>query len=511
MEQPKSDYPAGNNSTTDWRPRALLSAGILAVMLAGGMWIYRALNQEADEPEVTQLDLKKSKPTKPKKDPFPIEDLPKPKDFVHAKPKGKPTDNFLESFGKDPEPEDSGPVLTNAQLQKKLDDLEKAGERVFLLEEQLENSKGKKDIQKLEQLKALVKQLDADEVAMDKALGRARQARPKDPVPQWLTGELLIFIRAEPEVIFPFFQRARQAGFDHPRLWSGLARLRYQANEFEQALSLATKASDKDDQDRRLWDIFRLAAFANEKFDLVSKRLTKAFPGQKPDWAAGISKITKDLEAKWQAESKLRAAEEKADNLPRVRLTIEHRRFAIQDGKATTRIEKTGTGEVILELFEDEAPATVANFLTLVSQKFYDGTKFYLAEPAGLVAGGCPKTKNGDPAEHATGTPGYFIPDEYDYPKARHHFRGSLSMANQGEPNTAGCQFLITLIPQPSMDGHFTVFGRVIKGQEVVDRITQGRTHPAVAPFGRIIPGDVIIRAEVIRKRTHEYKVIKVP
>src|SRR5262249_884763 len=200
-----------------------------------------------------------------------------------------------------------------------------------------------------------------------------------------------------------------------------------------------------------------------------------------------------------------------ANDLPRVRLVIEHRRFVVKNGQATTEVETTGKAEVILELFEDQAPVAVANFLTLVEKKFYDGTKFFLADPARIVAGGCPVTKDGHPKEHGTGHPGYFIPDEFASPKARGHFRGTLSMVNSNRPNTSGCQFLITLTPQPTMDGRFTVFGRVLQGQEVVDRITQGRTHPDVADFGRIIPGDVLQRGEVIRKRDHEYKVIKVP
>ena len=82
---------------------------------------------------------------------------------------------------------------------------------------------------------------------------------------------------------------------------------------------------------------------------------------------------------RWQKEQELRRAEAKADNLPRVRLTIEHRRFARgPDGKTSTRIESTGKGEVIVELFEDQVPALVANFLHLVEQGFYDGTRFHL-------------------------------------------------------------------------------------------------------------------------------------
>src|SRR5262249_47962540 len=113
-----------------------------------------------------------------------------------------------------------------------------------------------------------------------------------------------------------------------------------------------------------------------------------------------------------QMELKARAADAKADNNPRVRLVIEHRRFK-RDAKGAFlkgEIESTGKGEVLLELFEDVAPNTVANFLTLIEAKKYDNTRFYLAQAATLVAGGDFEAKDG--ASDGAGTPGYFIPDE---------------------------------------------------------------------------------------------------
>ena len=512
MEQPESENTAEQEPRPDWRQRTLLGAGVLAVILASGLWIYRALNKEHEEPEFAKVDPKKPRPGDGKKDPPTIEDLPKPKGFTHAKPKDKLSDNFLDNFGKDPEPDDKGPVSSNEELQKKFFALEKEGEKYVDLEERLMTSRDKKEIAKLEtELKAFGGQLEKVEIALEMDLRRARKVRPKDPVPLWLTGELLIFIRAEPEIIFPYFERARDGKLDHPRLWAGLARLYYQSNQFDQALPLAVKALDQSDKDRRLWDVFRLAAVANEKFPLILKRLEQTFGTKKPKWTADIFKEATYLDKQWQAEAKQREADARANDLPRVRLFIEHRRFVVKDGQATTKVEATGKGEVVLELFEDQAPIAVANFLTLVEKQFYDRTKFFLADPGRLVAGGCPLTKNADPADDGTGHPGYFIPDEFDSPKARSHFRGTLSMVNDGRSKAAGCQFLITLTPQPTMDGAFTVFGRVLKGQDVVERITQGRTHPDVFPFGRIIPGDLLVRAEVVRKRDHEYKVIKVP
>lgn len=104
------------------------------------------------------------------------------------------------------------------------------------------------------------------------------------------------------------------------------------------------------------------------------------------------------MQALWEIEEQRRTAEAKADDLPRVRLVIEHRRFARDpSGKPLTVVESTGREEVLLELFENEAPRTVANFVELVSSGFYDGTKFHLAVPASSSGA-------------ATPTPGMTIP-----------------------------------------------------------------------------------------------------
>ena len=77
------------------------------------------------------------------------------------------------------------------------------------------------------------------------------------------------------------------------------------------------------------------------------------------------------------------------------------------------------------------------------------------------------------------------------------------------EPRTAGSQFFFCLEPAPAMDGNFTVFGRILEGQDVADKITRGRTTRMLGSFGRILPGDLLVRAEVMRKRPHEYRAVK--
>jgi peptidyl-prolyl cis-trans isomerase B (cyclophilin B) len=429
----------------------------------------------------------------------------------------KPTNakgSFLEAFGGQKSEGGSGAgAAANDELEKQFLALTETRESLEALKERaaavpdLVKSKALDDV--LAERDRLVDRMNKQSVAFEKAVAAARQARPQDPVPQWLTGELLILVGGEPEQMLPYLERAVAAGLDRSRLYASLSWAEIEANQFAKSYDSAVKALDKSPQDHYAWNAFTRIGFSMDRFAAVTERLKKAFPKNLPGWTAEILRDGTELEAKWQAEQKLRQAEKKADNLPRVRLTIEHRRFAKgSTGAPDAKIESTGRGEVILELYEDQAPATVANFLSLVSQGFYDGTRFHMAEPARVVAGGDPNSKRSDTADDGTGGPGYVIPDEFALPDTRGHFRGVLSMINTG-PHTTGSMFFITLVAKPEMNGHFTAFGRVIQGQDVVDRITPGRTTPLVGHFGKVVPGDLLVRAEIIRKRPHEYRVIK--
>ena len=189
-----------------------------------------------------------------------------------------------------------------------------------------------------------------------------------------------------------------------------------------------------------------------------------------------LKKVIEDDRKKVKDEMTLRAAEAEADDLPRVKI-------------------KTSAGDLIIELFENEAPNTVANFISLVEKGFYAGTPFHRVIPEFMAQGG-------DPTGRGTGGPGYVIPCETDQPNARQHFRGSLSMAHAGK-DTGGSQFFLTFRPTQHLDGKHTVFGRVIEGFDVLPKI-----HRTQSPDGRPIPGikpDTILEAEVVRKRPHEY------
>lgn len=131
----------------------------------------------------------------------------------------------------------------------------------------------------------------------------------------------------------------------------------------------------------------------------------------------------------------------------------------------------TPKGAIELELFDKEAPKTVENFVKLAQKGFYDGLSFHRVIANFMIQGGCPLSKT-DPARAGTGGPGYSIPCETKG-NPRKHGTGSLSMAHRG-PNTGGSQFFITHKPTPHLDGVHTVFGQVLKGQDVVNAIAQG-------------------------------------
>lgn len=123
---------------------------------------------------------------------------------------------------------------------------------------------------------------------------------------------------------------------------------------------------------------------------------------------------------------------------------------------------ETSKGNFEVELYKDKAPKTAENFISLVQKGFYDGLIFHRVIDGFMIQGGDP---NGD----GTGGPGYTIPDEFNK-DLKHDAEGILSMANAG-PNTGGSQFFITLEKTPWLDGHHAVFGKVVKGMDVVRAI----------------------------------------
>ena len=139
--------------------------------------------------------------------------------------------------------------------------------------------------------------------------------------------------------------------------------------------------------------------------------------------------------------------------------------MTIDTAKTYSATFKTSHGEIVCDLFVKDAPKTVNNFVFLAREKFYDGTVFHRVIADFMVQGG-------DPTGTGRGGPGYKFEDELKNNPQKHQV-GSLSMANAG-PNTNGSQFFITHVKTAWLDGKHTVFGKVSKGQDVVNAIQSG-------------------------------------
>jgi len=136
---------------------------------------------------------------------------------------------------------------------------------------------------------------------------------------------------------------------------------------------------------------------------------------------------------------------------------------------------ETSKGRMVAEFWEKDAPKTVANFKKLARQGFFDGTGFHRIIKGFMIQGGDPNSKNPSATNLGTGGPGYTIADEFN---SHPHVKGVLSMANTGSANTAGSQFFIMHGTAPSLDGHYTGFGHLISGMDVLDKIANSQTGP---------------------------------
>jgi cyclophilin family peptidyl-prolyl cis-trans isomerase len=261
-------------------------------------------------------------------------------------------------------------------------------------------------------------------------------------------------------------------------------------DNYEEANRVAKILVAGNTPEKRIYLLAGLAAFNVNEFDVAEKNFSAAAqaglldPSKAEELGLSTALINQatqnmaDLDSfrrLWAAEQKIRSAEAQADDLPRVKL-------------------QTTKGDIVLELFENEAPNAVANFISLVEKGFYDGLSFHRVLPGFMAQGGCPR---GD----GTGGPGYHIACECHEPNFRRHFRGSLSMAHAGR-DTGGSQFFLTFVRTTHLDGKHTAFGRVVEGMDVLGRLMRidpSRPGPQPTP-------DKIIKATVVRKRPHEYR-----
>jgi peptidylprolyl isomerase len=222
-------------------------------------------------------------------------------------------------------------------------------------------------------------------------------------------------------------------------------------------------------------------------FDLVKQTWVPLESSQKLGQQESILLSRLDeIKQSWEKELQ-RRQEDQTKNNPQVRVL-------------------TTKGEIVVELFEDDAPETVANFMYLVEQGYYTRKPFFFVKEHLLAQTGCEK---GD----GKGNAGYGVKPEAELASRRSHFRGALAMPvgvntdpSQGSTNFAGSQFYFTFVPLPLADERNAVFGRVISGIEVLGLLKivdltdeEARKDPSLRP-------DTIIKTEVIRKRDHDYR-----
>ncbi len=158
---------------------------------------------------------------------------------------------------------------------------------------------------------------------------------------------------------------------------------------------------------------------------------------------------------------------------------------------------QTTEGDMVVEFWDDVAPKTVENFKTLAKKGFYDGTAFHRVIKGFMIQGGDPLTKDASKeAVWGTGDPGYKIKAEFN---AKSHVRGVLSMARSNHPDSAGSQFFICHGDPKFLDGQYTTFGKLIKGDDVLEKIGTTPTHAPDRPNKRmgvtsikIVPADSV-------------------
>ncbi len=146
-------------------------------------------------------------------------------------------------------------------------------------------------------------------------------------------------------------------------------------------------------------------------------------------------------------------------------------------------VVETKYGEIELRFFPEAAPNHVRNFIELSKKGFYDGTIFHRVIPGFVIQGGDPNTKGTDTTTYGMGGPGYTIDAEFNDIS---HKRGILSMARRRHPDSAGSQFFIVVKDAPSLDGKYTVFGQVVRGMDVVDRIVSLPRDTRDIPYERV-------------------------
>ncbi len=267
-------------------------------------------------------------------------------------------------------------------------------------------------------------------------------------------------------------------------LWTYVDR-NAEVDRFEGLLPIVKALKDNGFQHEKLLSHEALIAYGMNEHETLRPVLNELVAeGLASPLMLNVQAELPSLQKLWNAELAARQSDTTGEPLPRV-------------------LMHTTKGDIEMELFENQAPETVANFISLIESGFYDGLTFHRVLEHFMAQTGCP---TGD----GMGGPGYMIYNEASKPGARKFFRGTVGMALAQDPNSGGSQFFICFVPVMSLNDSFTAFGRVTSGMEVLGNIARidpeakkDDKKPAVMP-------DEVISMEVLTKRDHEYKPNKV-
>jgi len=194
----------------------------------------------------------------------------------------------------------------------------------------------------------------------------------------------------------------------------------------------------------------------------------------------------------------LESVEELEAPLPPEEITIDNQPITNTMNRIATFT--TNQGVIKIELFEDQMPITTGNFISLAESGFYDGTKFHRIIPNFMIQGGDPNTKGDDESLYGRGGPAENVQDEFVSGELLTNTRGTIAMANTGQPNSGGSQFFINTVDNLALDfdkepltSKHPVFGRVVEGMDVVDSISQVETKPGDIPVKPVIVQSITI------------------
>lgn len=259
-------------------------------------------------------------------------------------------------------------------------------------------------------------------------------------------------------------------------------------DNFDGMLPIAKGLIDTNYPDPELQQIYFQCCLANNEYALAKQFIQIA--DLPPEQAEQATKQIDIFAKNWEEELEARKRDAAGEPLPQAKIN-------------------TSKGEVIVELFENEAPEAVASFINLAEKGFYDYLDFFMVINHSVAQVGCP-------AEDGSGGPGYMLKDEFDKPGARKCFRGSLVLATlRGRADSGGSQFFITFLPTLEAAQN-TVFGRVISGMQNIanlNRIDPQKTENEDKKEKEKpkLPPDEIISIEIIRKRNHPYEPNRLP